>query len=327
MAKKTIESYVKEKFDYDVTALPDYVDEQNNEINMALVEDSQFISKCNVLTGVKGEQAIEILSSSVTTQAASSCGWNASGGVIFTDVNVLNRRLKVQEAYCNETLNGKWTQMKNAIGANVQDLSNPFGDVIIAYKTKQLKKVMQDQVLLGDTGSGDANLAHFDGLVKLWNADASLIEVPTPTTITSSNAFGALKDIAIAIPTELRSAGVQVEILCGEETAQACIDQIWNDKDYNGVLNFNTNEAGELWFTLPTTTYTVRVLPQLNGTANIFAVPYNYIAIAVDGTSDEDGMSLEYAPEAQELRLDVKYRLGVNYIFPEYFVKGDKAVV
>lgn len=326
MAKRTIEKFVKDKFDYDVSGLPDYVDEQNNELNMALVEDSQFISKCNVMTGVKGERAIEILSSTVTTQAASTCGWNASGGVVFTDVEVTNRRLKVQEAYCGEDLNGKWTQMKNAIGANLQDLTNPFGDVIIAYKTKQLKKVMQDQILLGDTGSGDANLAHFDGLVKLWNADGSLVEVPTNTTITSSNAFDNLKAIALAIPTELRSMGVNVEILCGEETAQACIDQIWNDKDYNGTLAFDTNEAGELTFMLPTTTYTVRVLPQLNGTANIFAVPYNYIAVAVDGTSDEDGMSLEYATEAQELRLDVKYRLGVNYIFPEYFVKGDKAV-
>ncbi len=120
----------------------------------------------------------------------------------------------------------------------------------------------------------------------------------------------------------LRSRRLNVEILCGEETAQACIDQIWNDKDYNGTLNFETNEAGELWFQLPTTTYTVRVLPQLNGTANIYAVPYEYMFYATDGNNDEDGMQAKYNENDEKLRVGVKYRLGVKYIFSKYFVKA-----
>ena len=92
-------------------------------------------------------------------------------------------------------------------------------------------------------------------------------------------------------------------------------------KDYNAVLEFNTNEAGELWFTLPTTTYEVRVLPQLNGTEYVYAIPYSYVSIAVDGTNDEEQIEVKYNDTDEQLRVSTKFRLGVQYIYPEYFTK------
>ena len=127
MAKKTIRSYVKDKFDYDIDELAPYVDEQNEEILEELQTDSIFMGRCNIMTGVKGSEKIKMLSSTLTLQEASSCGWNAEGGVVFTDKTISNQRLKFQEEYCNEDLNGYWTQMKNKIGANIQDMENPFG--------------------------------------------------------------------------------------------------------------------------------------------------------------------------------------------------------
>lgn len=319
---KSIPNQLKEKFDYTVSAVTAYVDEQNPEIVGQLTEGALFMSRCNIMTGVKGSEKIKLFTDSLVLQTANTCGWNASGGVTFTDKTISNERLKFQEEYCNETLNGKWTQLRNRIGANVQDLENPFADIMIAGKLAELHTAIQRLLILGDTASGDSQLAFFDGLVKKLEADASvLVEASTETSITTANAFDVLKAVSRKIPSVLYSNGVEVEIVCGLETAQKAIDQIWADKDYNGILEFTRNEAGELTYTLPTTTTTVRVLPELNGTEKVFALPYNYISVAVDGDKDEDGIEIKYNENDEKLRVGSKFRLGIEYIMSEYFVK------
>jgi hypothetical protein len=320
--KKTIKSLVKDKFDYDILALAPYIDEQSENLDVELINQSLFMSKLNIMSGVKGSEKIKMLADDLVLQDAESCGWAASGGMVFTDKTISNMRIKFQEEYCNENLNGAWTQMKNKIGANVQDLENPFGDVIMGFKAMQIKKAMQDLLVNGDTTSGTPNLAFFDGLSKKLTADALVLSANSvQTSITDLNAFGIFKEVSAKIPTVLRSTGTEVEIVCGEESAQSVINNIWNDKDYNAVLEFQTNDAGELWFPLPTTTYTVRVLPQLNGTEKVFAIPYSYVSVAVDGESDESNIEVKYNETDELLRISNKFRLGVEYIRPEYFVK------
>lgn len=320
--KNGIKKYLKEKFDTDISDLEAYVDEQNDEVVSELTEGALFMGRCNIMTGVKGAEKIKMYSDNLVLQTAATCGWNASGGVVFTDKTIMNQRLKFQEEYCNETLNGFWTQLKNKVGANVQDLEHPFEDVIIAGKMAQLKTAIQRSLILGDTASGDPMLAFFDGLLKKITADADvLVAASTETSITSSNAFAVLKEVESLIPSVLHSNGVDVEILVGRETAQKCIDNIWNSKDYNAILNFEKNEAGELFFTLPTTTTVVRVLPELNGTEEVLAIPYQYVSVAVDGDSDEEGIEVKYNDHDEKLRVGSKFRLGTEYIMSNKFVR------
>lgn len=316
MAKKNIPQFVKDKFDYDVSGLDPYIDEQSDEILQALLEDSLFMSRCNVMTGVKGSEKIKMLSSSIVLQSAATCGWNASGGVVFTDETITNERLKFQEEYCNETLNGAWTQMKNKIGANIQDLENPFADVIVAYKIKETKRAIQALLLNGDTLSLNANLAFFDGLVKLWDADAALL-----TATVGANDFESLLNVSRAIPSEIKSNMIDHEVLCDIVLMQGAIDYVFTNKDFNALLAWEENEAGELTFVLPTTTTKFRAVPELSGTGKAYAVPYPYVSVAVDGDSDEEGVEVKYNEHDEKLRVGAKFRLGVKYVYPEYFVK------
>jgi hypothetical protein len=319
---KSIPNQLKEKFGYTVSDLTAYVDEQNPDIVGKLTEGAFFMARCNIMTGVKGSEKIKLFTDNLVMQSADTCGWNASGGITFTDKTISNERMKFQEEYCNETLNGKWTQLRNRIGANVQDLENPFADIMIAGKLAELHTAIQKLLILGDTTSGDSQLAFFDGLVKKLEADANVVTyTTTETSITDSNAFAILRGLSRAIPSVLFSNNVETEIVCGLETAQKCIDNIWNSKDYNALLEFSRNEAGELYFTLPTTTTVVRVLPELNGTEKAFALPYQYISVAVDGDKDEDGIEIKYNDNDEKLRVGSKWRLGIEYIMSEYFVK------
>lgn len=313
---KTIPEIVQEKFGYDVSALPAYVADKNPEILTALQTKSMFMDKCNVMTGVKGSELIKLMSSSVVLQSADACAVTPNGGVVFTQKTVTNRRLKVQETYCNEELNGKWTREYNRLGANVQDMENPFADVIIATKISQVKKAMQDVLILGNTASSNPQLVWFDGLKKLWDADSSI-----PSASAGANAFETLKNIAKLARPELYSNGVAFEVICDRVLMNACIDYVFNNKDYNMILPYDVTPEGEITFVLPTTTVRFTSVAQLANSGDAYLVPFDYVVVAIDGDADEEGMSIEYRKEAQDLLLDVKFRLGVDYVYPEYFGK------
>ena len=311
---KGIRDYVKSKFDYDVDALPAYIDEQNPTILQELQANSLFMDKCTIMSGVKGSEKIKLMSSSVTLQDANACGWNAEGGVVFTDKTATNYRLKVQEEYCNEDLNGFWTQMYNKLGANVQDMENPFADVIIATKTAQLKKAVQDAILKGDIFSPDDQLNKFDGLIKKWDSDPSLM-----MAFPGVNAFETLKNVANLITPDMYANNLQVEVIADRLLMQECIDYIFNNKDYNQILDYVRLADGEISFVLPTTLVTFTSVAQLAGTGKAYLVPFEYVIIPVDGDSDVEGFEMKYNENDEKLRLGVKFRVGVEYVLPQYF--------
>ena len=316
---KSFHSKLKDKFAWDVTALPAYSDEQSSEFITDLVSSSNFLSMVNRQEGNKGSEEIKLLSSTLAVQDASSCGWNADGDIVYTDVALTTKRLKIQNEFCNEDLNGTWAQLMNRAGANVQDTEMPMEEVIRAYYIRKTQKAIQDLVFNGDTTSGDANLAHFDGLVKLWDADAGLVSVASDASITSANAFDKLVAVEAAIPSEVHEGGVNYAIICSRQTAQDCLTQIYNDKDYASSVEVDRSN-GQISFILPTTGTRVTSYPQLSGD-QVYAIVYDHIFYGTDIDGDENGYEAKYNENDEKLRFGVKFRSGINYVLPGTFVK------
>lgn len=314
----------KHEFDYDVRDLGEYVDEQSETVMQDLINEGNIKSRINIMQNVKGKEEIKLINSSPSLQAAASCGWSAEGGMILTDETITTVRVKIQEEYCNENLNETWAQMMNAIGANVQDEVPPtFADAMLVYYQMRAQELDENLMVNGDTTSLDSNLTHYDGFAKLWDNDADLnVYYSTETAITASNGFDILKGLFNQVPTVVkRHAGtVGAEIWCGYETARACIDQVYTDKDYLGRLEF-TEENGEIVFTLPTTNMTVRSIPQLDGTSKVYQVCSGYMFYGTDLENDKDGFTWKYSDYDEKLRFSVKWRSGVQYVFPAYFTR------
>lgn len=321
---KKLNQIVKDRFDYDVSGLAAYTDAQSTQMLTDLVFASGLTSRISVMENVKGSEDIKLLNSTPALQAAASCGWNASGGAILTDVTLTTKRVKIQEEYCNEDLNGTWAQLMNAAGANRQDTEAVFEDVMAAYYIKQAAKLNQDLIFNGDTTSINPNLAHYDGFVKQWDADANLgVYTSTETAIDATNALDIALGLYETIDPVLFDNGVNVEIICGRETFRKIITQNFNDNKYNFSI---TEEAGsEPSFILPTTNIRVRAYSQLNGTDKMYAVPYNYMFFGTDLSGDYEGFEFKYNDTDEQLRFGVKWRSGVAYVFPEYFTRLELA--
>lgn len=322
--RMTFAETIKQEFDYDVDALEPYVDEQSRDIMEDLINASNLKSRINTIQNVKGSQKIKLLSSTPSLQAASTCGWTPEGGIILTDEEISTVKVKIQEEYCNEDLNDTWAQIENTAGANAQDETPPsFADIMIRYYIQRANELDENLMMNGDTTSLDPNLAYYDGFKKLWLADGDLnVYYSLQTDITAANAYDIFKGLDNTVPTIVKRhrASVGYEIICGYESAQFVIDQIFADKDYLGKLDF-TDVDGELSFILPTTTTRVRSIPSLDGTDYVFGVCYKYMFYGTDLDNDKDGFQFKYNDTDEMLRFSVKWRSGIQYVFPEYFTR------
>lgn len=319
---KKFHTRLKDKYDWDVSALPAYTNEESQEVIEDLISSSLFLSRISTQENNKGSEVIKLLTSDPLVQDAAACGWTPSGGVILTDVTLTTVRLKIQEEYCNEDLNGTWGQLMNAAGANKQDKSLPMEAIMKAYYIRKTQKKIQDLVISGDTASGDPNLAHFDGLRKGLIADGTVVvaNVPYPT-INATNAFDALIIVEAAIPDDVRDSGVMHEIVVDRAIARACLTQIYNDKDFAAEVADRTDSEGELSFTLPTTNTVVRSYPQLNNTEEVYVWTYPYIFYGTDLDGDENGYEAKYNEFDENIHFGVKWRSGQAHVLGKYFVR------
>tara|TARA_R110000803_G_scaffold83031_2_gene149207 strand:+ start:427 stop:1440 length:1014 start_codon:yes stop_codon:yes gene_type:complete len=321
--KVTLSSYVKDTFDYDVSGLEDYVDEQSPDVMEDLIETSMLASRVMLMDNVKGSKLIKLITSTPTLQAASACGWTPVGGIVLTDKTISTVRVKIQEEYCNEDLNDTWAQIENSAGANGQDKDAPFSDIMMSYYQAKAKVLNEELMWNGDTTSGNPNLVFYDGYLKQWFEDGTVIvDYSLETAIDATNGYDIVKALYNKIPTIVKAnlAGVQGEIACGFETARAVIDQVYNDKDFSANIEF-TEEAGSISFTLPTTNMTVRSYPALDGTSEVIGLCYAYMFFGTDLDSDIDGFEFKYDETEELLRFGVKWRSGVTHVFGQYFTR------
>jgi len=324
MAYKTkFEKAFKKKFGYDVTALPEYIDEQKEGFITTLITNSDFLGRLMIEEGVKGTRTIKLLDADMTLQTMTGCTPTPSGDVVFTGKDITAVRLYAGIEFCNENLNGKWTQMLNKIGANMikQDSEPVLESVLMAYLGKLLQKKMQDVMVNGDTDSVDPNLLHFDGFRKILTNDADInVFNTTETAIDSTNAFTLFKGVYNEIPAEVWDDGLNVVLLTGRQEAQALIDQAYNDKDYDTIREEDISRDGnKLMFRLPTTEAMIMTIPQLNGTSEIYGFIFDYAFMAVDEESDIDDLEVKYDQYDNKLKVEASFRGGAQAVLTQYW--------
>jgi hypothetical protein len=159
--------FVKEKFDYDVSELGEYVEEQKRNIFTVLLEEGNTLPVLAKMTGVKGKERIKLLATEIVVQAADECGWAPDGGVVLTDKTLEVERVKVQMEFCNEDLVGTWAQLELRAGAKAQDSELAFQDILLSYWIGLLSERMEQAIWKSDTASTDPNLVYYDGLIKI----------------------------------------------------------------------------------------------------------------------------------------------------------------
>ena len=312
---------LKDKFDYDVSGLPAWTDNTMPNMIPDLIANSEFLGTMTLEEDVKGTREIALLNADVTLQAKVACTPSPDGSVIFTKANLTTVPLYAGIEFCNEDLNTKMTQILNRMGLKMQDGQLPaeLESILMAYLLKQLERKAQRLVILGDTGSLDAELALMDGLIKKINADGSVIDYNSlQTTIDDTNAYDIAYGLYQAIDTELFDAQVPVAIFTGRTEALAILKQ-WNDTNPYSQVEIPVG-GSSISFRLPLTDINIVTLPELNGLEDMYAIPLSLTFLGIDAKEDMT-YDIKYDEYNDKLKAEASFRLGTQIVWGKYFTK------
>lgn len=182
---------------FNVNALTAWVEQNPDRFYTNAVlgaRTAQLIKDKGILmAGVKSAKSINIIDTDAVFQA-DACGWNASGTTTLTQRNVTVGKVRIQEALCVKNLEDYFTSQALAMGSMYESESDLFTALAEKFFEKKLGLTAQQvEIALwqGDTSSGTANLARWDGFIKLIKATNTPIisnsRVGTGTITTATN--------------------------------------------------------------------------------------------------------------------------------------------
>jgi len=138
---------------------------------------------------------------------AYSCGFTPEGAITLTEKTLAPKKLKNDLQVCKEDFRATWSQ--ETMGASASNPNAP-ADIVEAIQVEVLAETAEDidyKIWNGDS----ANVAEWDGFLKLFLADAQVIDV-TLNAVTEANVVTELKKALAAIPIALRRRTLNVMV-------------------------------------------------------------------------------------------------------------------
>ena len=305
----------KHNFSFDLTGLNTYTDEVGGLLLSESIVKAKTPSLVYIQAGVKGTQAINLLSSSISI-GDGGCGWDGTAnqsGTTFTQRNLATKLYKYQETLCPTSLRDYWAGMFLNNPASNEEL--PFEEQIAALKVKEIQKFVEDKVWLA-TAAVDG----FDGFYTTISTGTTGVNAVVGATTPANNTM----------------------LTCVDEVISACPDAIREDDDlivfmspqnYNNYVvnlrtanyfHFDPSSAGEEFITFhPATKIRVVGVPGLSGKNTIVLGKSSEMVIGVGLMDDTERLDMWYSRDNDEVRLQGQFNLASNIAFPENFVTNN----
>ena len=308
---------------FNVDALANYTKQNAQSLVTSSVLGAKTIDlikqASNVMVGVKSSETINIMDTDTLFQSGSNCGFTASGTTTFTQRTVTVGKIKVNEALCPKDLESKYLQEALPRGSRYDSII--FAEQYSNRKAQKIAEALEKAVWQGDTTSLDAQLLHFDGLIKQVNAAAVQANAnpfigTVATAITAANVIAVMDAVYSAIPAAVVDKD-DVVIFCGMDVFRTYTIALKNANLFH--YNYDGKANGE--FTLPGTTIRVIATPGLNGTSKVYAMRLSNIFFGTDLLDEQERFEIFYAKEADQVRFIAEFKAGVNVAFPAEVVK------
>lgn len=290
-----------------VNTLPEYVEQNAEQLLAKSVLGAKTLDYIGVQTGVKTKATINLLNTDVEFQDGSACGFEAKGSQEITQRTIDTGMIKVNMSFCEKNLLGKYAERLVKIGANAEEL--PFEQFLVDEVLKSISANMDKAVWQGDKSSDDENLNKFDGLLKIMSADSKVIKVSATGTT-----YEKIKAVYMAIPEEVVDNSA---IFVGADTYRSYIADLVSANLYH----YNP-ENGDNEYLLPGSNVKVIKVNGLNGTGKIVAGRPDHFIYGTDLESNAETFDFWYSKDDRLFKLVVEWNAGVNYAFSDEVVLG-----
>ena len=310
----SIKKIVASKFDYDISDLGTYVDEQSDVVLTKQVTEGRTLSMINIQTGIKQAEKIKTLDDSVVWQGGEGCGFNADGDTKFSDRTITVYPIKVNKKWCNEDLVGTWGQLALKQGMADQNNELPFGDLITSYFLQLNARELELAIWNSNISTGVGNLSFFDGFRTVLSVSNGCVDLNpnSVSAITTSNAYDVAFNAYVAMQTSNPA-------IADNANAVMFVGRDFLTKLRKNMIDLNlfaytptTSPDSQL---LIGTMLTIEAVDGLNGTNEFYFGLKTAFTFGTDLESDYDAFKLWYNEDEDELRLRSKFRAGVQVPF------------
>jgi len=294
---------------FDLTGLPAYVDEQREELIERLVFKGKTLPMLAPLTGVKSATDVHRLNDSVIFADGDSCGFTATGDTTLSRRTLTVGRIKVNKSWCPEELEAKWTQIRLRAGS-YYDENDLFAEIATAA-INRINSQMETAIWQGDTTSGNQNLLHFDGFLKLISAGSGYTTATGSGSlaINDTNIRTIMQNIYNDIPAELLDyLDDDLVLFAGNDTIRTYQIKLANDNlyHYNG-------EEQDFDLMVENTRLKATGVPGLNGTDKIVVARKSNMFYGTDLENDYENFDLWYSKDDQVIKMASKWKAGVQF--------------
>ena len=296
-----------------VSTLSNYVDEQRLPLIKKAVLGARTAYHFNLMTGVKGATALNLLETEVVFGDGSECGWNEAGASKLSQRVLTPGAIAINMSFCDKKLLKTWANYEVRVAAGQKSL--PFEEDFMAGVGEAIASNLEKALWMGDTDSENDNLNKFDGMLKILESAtiANTIPYTTGTSVAS-----IVKNVYSAIPAEAFNKG-EVVLYMGADSYRAYIQELIANG--NLVITTGMNDvAMPDSILIPGTNVRVIYVDGLNGTGKFVASYKDNFVYGVDLTDDSEKYDFWYSQDNREHRLAVEFVAGVQVAYPDMVV-------
>lgn len=308
----SLKKMIKDKFDYDVSGLAAYVDEQREQLTVRAVTEAKTLQYITIQEGIKGSEEIKLLDDSIVYQAG-DCSMTPSGDTVFTDRAIAVETLGFMKSFCNKDLAGFWTQLGLRPGTMAEDKNLPFEQQIIDYLLKLHSRELDNLIWKGNKATGTGNLQWMNGFRQFLITGNGCVNLNTSSTgsISASNAYDVFYESFENTPANIAESA-DFACFTGRENFNYLIKNLVDENffHYSPAQIATMDEI-----IVPGTNMKVIKVNGLNGLDNIYTGRASEFVFGTDLRSDFDNFELWYSQDDDVLYLRSKFRAGVQVPF------------
>lgn len=300
-----------------VEALGTYVDEQRLPLIRKAVMGARSAYHFNLMTGVKGATALNLLDTDVQFGDGNNCGWDEAGTSTLSQRTLTPGAIKINMSFCDKKLLKTALNYEVKVAAGQKTL--PFEEDFMAGVGEDIAAKLEKAIWQGDVNSEDRNLNKFDGIVKIAGEATLAHTVTYGDDWTKSRVVG---EVYAHIPSAAYNKG-EVIMYVGEDFYRAYIQELIANG--NLVITTGLNDvAMPESILIPATNVRIIGVGGLNGTDKVYASYKDNFVYGVDMTGDEEVYDLFYDRKEQAHLLAVSFVAGTQLAFPEMVVRAQK---
>lgn len=293
-----------------VTSLPAYVEQNRLPLLRESLLEGFSARLLSLQTGIKSSAALNLLATEVSFGNGAACGWDDAGTQTLSQRILTTGQIKINMSYCEKVLLGKWAENEVRIAADDKRL--PFEEQFMNGVRDAIRAAIEKAIWQGDTASEDVNLNKFDGLLKILNNDAAVIDVAIEAASTHRAAVAA---VLLAMPSATLKDDAR--IFCSPEFLRGYGQELVNANLYHYTASEDFDEIQ-----IPGSRVRLVAVAGLSGTSKLVAGRLSNLFLGVDLENAAEIFDFWYSQDNREFRLAVEFNMGTQVAFPDEIVLG-----